>query len=346
MLYITLLFATILIILVNCRIVGGGYNDEYLSTDTTKKEKGIAAILIVLHHLSQRVKVSGPFVILGYIGFILVAVFFFISGYGLSYGAQYKHDYFKGFFRKRLFPVLVPYWIVNTIYIVFDLIKGTVFTPMEYVLSFVGVGTITGTWFVTSILIMYIIFWIAFISKKSYSILGLCLIGYCIICFNLNLHSSYTASIAAFALGVLWNKIDRRTISWIRERYYLKLLIILGTFGMMFFGRLVLSAKGFNNVILQMILRNFISVLFIFVLVAVTQTVQFTGKTLEWLGNISYELYLVHGMLLSMLSGLNPNVYMVAVLGGGLLLSTLLWKIDKRLIKRIIIRNNWNAKEE
>lgn len=98
----------------------------------------------------------------------------------------------------------------------------------------------------------------------------------------------------------------------------------------------MLSAKGFNNEILQMILRNFISVLFVFALIAVTQKVQFTGKTLEWLGNISYELYIVHYVLLSMLNGLSTNVYMATVLGGGLLLSTLLWKTDKRLISRII----------
>ena len=335
MLYITLLFVAILIILVNCRMVGG-YNDEYLSPDTTKKEKGIAAILIVLHHLSQRVKVSGPFVILGYIGFILVAVFFFISGYGLSYGVQYKHDYLKGFLRKRLLPVLVPYWIVNTVDIVFYLSGGTVFTPMQYVLSFIGIDVITGTWFVTAILIMYIIFWLAFKCMKSYIVLGLCLIGYCIICINLNLHSSYTASISAFALGVCWDKIDRRMITWIRERYYLKLTVILGAFGIMFLGRLILSAQGINNEIVHLILRNLISALFVLALIAVNQKVQFTGKTLEWLGNISYELYIVHYVLLSMLSSLNPDVYVVAVLGGGLLLSTLLWKTDKRLIKRII----------
>lgn len=125
-------------------------------------------------------------------------------------------------------------------------------------------------------------------------------------------------------------------ITWIREKYFLKLLIILGTFGIMFFGRLVLSAKGLNNEVVQFVLRNLISVLFVYALIAVTQKVQFTGKVLDWLGNISYELYIVHSVLLSMLSGLNTKVYMVAVLGGGLLLSTLLWKTDKRLINRII----------
>ena len=273
--------------------------------------------------------------ILGYIGFILVAVFFFISGYGLSYGVQYKHDYLKGFLKKRLLPVLVPYWIVNTVDIVFYLSEGTVFTPMQYVLSIIGIDVITGTWFVTAILIMYIIFWLAFKCIKRYIVLGLCLIGYCIICINLNLHSSYTASISAFTLGVFWNKIDRRMITWIREKYFLKLTVILGAFGIMFLGRLILSAQGINNEIVHLILRNLISVLFVFALIAVTQKVQFTGKVLEWLGNISYELYVVHYVLLSMLNGLSTNVYMATVLGGGLLLSTILWKTDKRLINRI-----------
>ena len=217
-----------------------------------------------------------------------------------------------------------------------SLINGKVFTPVQYMLSYIGVGTITGTWFVTAILIMYLVFWFAFRIKKSYAVLFFGLAGYCVICYYMKLHSSYTASIAAFALGVIWNKIDRRMITWLRERYYLKLLIILGTFGIMFFGRLVLSAKGLNNEVAQVVLRNLISVLFVYALIAVTQKVQFTGKVLEWLGNISYELYIVHSVLLSMLSSLNPDVYVVAVLGGGLLLSTLLWKADKRLIKCII----------
>ena len=58
-------------------------------------------------------------------------------------------------------------------------------------------------------------------------------------------------------------------------------------------------------------------------------------ERLQWLGNISYELYVVHYVLLSMLNGLSTNLYMATVLGGGLLLSTILWKTDKRLINRI-----------
>lgn len=294
--------------------------------------------MIVLHHLSQRVKVSGPFVIMGYIGFILVAVFFFISGYGLSYGMRNKQNYLEGFFRKRLFPVLIPYWIVNTINIIFYLCKGKVFTPIQYVLSYIGFDIITGTWFVTSILVLYFIFWLAYKSKKSDMIFGLCLIGYCVICIRLELHTSYTASIAGFFLGVIWSKIDKRIITWIREKYCTKLFFVLGAFGTLFVGRLYLSVQGLDNEIIQLIFRNFVSVLFILSMISITQKVRFMSIILEWLGNISYELYLVHYILLTMFSNLNSNIYLIVVFGGGLLLSTLLWNADRKIIGCLIKR--------
>lgn len=318
---------------------GGGYNDDYLSLEITKSEKGISAILILIHHLSQRVELSGPFLILRYIGFILVAVFFFISGYGLSYGMRNKQNYLDDFFRKRLLPVLIPYWIVNTIDIIFCFGKGIIFTPMQYVLSYIGADIITGTWFVTAILVLYFIFLVAFKSKNSYTVLELGLIGYCAICSCLKLHTSYTASIVAFLLGVIWNKIDKKIITWIRKKYCLKLLIILGTFCILFLGRLFLVAKGLDNEIVQLILRNLISVLFILSLIAITQKVRFTGKILGWLGDVSYELYIIHYVLLTMFSGLNPSRYLITVFGGGLLLSILLWNVDKKLISCVVNKN-------
>ena len=109
------LFIVIAIILFSCHIIRGGYNDNYLSPLTTKYEKGISAIMIVMHHLSQNISIHGILVVMQYIGFILVAIFFFISGYGLMYGFNNKHNYLHGFFKRRIVTILVPYWIVNTI---------------------------------------------------------------------------------------------------------------------------------------------------------------------------------------------------------------------------------------
>lgn len=333
MFYFALLL-TIVVIIWNSYIIKE-VDEDFLSPGVTKYEKGIVAILIVLHHLSQKIEVFGPFVLMRYIGFILVAVFFFISGYGLTYGVQNKPGYLNGFFRKRVLPVLIPYWIVNSVNIVFYLLKGTVFTPLQYTLSYLGFDFITGAWFVTTILLMYIFFWIAFRGKRSYLMLSLCITGYCIVCFCLDLHSSYTASIAAFVLGSVWHRIEKPIVTWIRKNYYVKLLICVAVFGMIFLGRLVLSMRGLNNEILQFVLRNLISILFVICLVAVTQKVRFKGKILAWLGNISYELYMVHFVLFTMINNSEYNTYIIIVLGGGLLLSTILWKLDKKIIEKI-----------
>lgn len=104
MLYTTVFVIMLLIICHNTQIIRGeGYYDDYLSIEKTKKVKGIAAILILLHHLAQRVAIPKPFAFIRYVGFILVAVFFFFSGYGLSFGLRYKSDYLKHFWKKESF---------------------------------------------------------------------------------------------------------------------------------------------------------------------------------------------------------------------------------------------------
>lgn len=78
-----------------------GYSKEYLSLMTTKQLKGIVAYAIIIHHLSQKMQVPGLLSIIGYIGFICVAVFFFISGYGLECALKNKENYLKHFFHDE-----------------------------------------------------------------------------------------------------------------------------------------------------------------------------------------------------------------------------------------------------
>lgn len=332
--YIILLLIILVIIISGCRI-NGEKDANYLSLKNTKMEKGIAAIFIVLHHLSQHLNVTGPLLIMRYIGFIMVAVFFFISGYGLAYSLRYKLNYLNCFFKNRILPILIPYWIINTLNIIYYLVKGHQFTSTQYILSYVGFDIITGTWFVTSILCMYIFFWIAFKTKYSYVVLFFLTFSYYIVCILLKLHSSYTASISAFLLGVLWVKLDVHFVIWMKERYLLKLFFCIFVFGLAFLGRLFLSLKGIDNEMLHLLLRNLVSILFVVAMLAVTQRVSFNGTILNWLGNISYELYVVHYVLLTMLNGLDVSLYLLFIMFGGLILSTLFWKFDKQLIKLI-----------
>lgn len=65
-----------------------------LSKDKCNCLKGIFAIIVLIHHLKQHSGVFSdyavPSIILQAMGYLSVAVFFFISGYGLAFSWQKK----------------------------------------------------------------------------------------------------------------------------------------------------------------------------------------------------------------------------------------------------------------
>lgn len=67
-----------------------GIGKEHFSRDTNNKYRGMFAVGIMFHHISQQVTCDGLYIIWRYIGFILVSYFFFSSGYGLMLGVLEK----------------------------------------------------------------------------------------------------------------------------------------------------------------------------------------------------------------------------------------------------------------
>lgn len=84
-----------------------------LDRATTNCCKGIAAIIIMLHHISFRLS-NLPMYIkpIWYIAFPIVGFFFFMSGYGLTCGLIQKKNYLRGFLYKRIINIVVPYIMV------------------------------------------------------------------------------------------------------------------------------------------------------------------------------------------------------------------------------------------
>ena len=88
-----------------------------LNFQQTKNMKGILSILVFLTHLDglKLKKTSYYFFSRLKYGYILVGFFFFYSGYGLMKQYLTKNNYLKGFLRKRLITILIPFYLVNTI---------------------------------------------------------------------------------------------------------------------------------------------------------------------------------------------------------------------------------------
>lgn len=71
--------------------------DDCMDIKYTNSLRGILAILIVVHHFSGYLTNNYVFSIFNHIGYLIVALFFYLSSYGLMYGVKNKEDYFKNF---------------------------------------------------------------------------------------------------------------------------------------------------------------------------------------------------------------------------------------------------------
>ena len=84
-------------------------NEDFTSLEIMKSLRGLAAIGVIFHHISQedifqKNQVLSPFV---NAGAIFVSIFFFCSGYGLLKSFDSKENYLKGFIKNRLVKTLV-----------------------------------------------------------------------------------------------------------------------------------------------------------------------------------------------------------------------------------------------
>lgn len=143
--------------------------------------KGIAIILMVIHHLFWNVPNIGVRVgeiaisqRIGIIGKVCVSIFLILSGLGLS--SNYKNNFNKNkFYRKRLFKLYLNYWfivITSTIILIiffkrsFDILIGVNFkgilklilniTGFQFLIGYQGIN---GAWWFTSVIIVsYLLF--------------------------------------------------------------------------------------------------------------------------------------------------------------------------------------------
>ena len=135
--------------------------------------KLFAALFIMYGHTVAVLKNTDSFpAILGKLnfGWYWVALFFICSGYGVTFGANNKKYYMKGFLKNRLVKVLVPFVSVHIVYFAVKSLTGTVFTIKDVVYGLLGQLTVVEySWYPIALVFMYIIFallWKLKISDK------------------------------------------------------------------------------------------------------------------------------------------------------------------------------------
>ena len=115
---------------------------------------------------------TGDLAFFYYYGILAVSFFFFSSGFGLIKRWMTDRNYIKGFMRKRIFTVLVPFFICNYIYLTDALVNNIIISKHfgfgEVICSFFGIFLVNNEmWFAVEIMILYVAFRAVFARVKK-----------------------------------------------------------------------------------------------------------------------------------------------------------------------------------
>ncbi|MBO4579087.1 MAG: acyltransferase family protein [Clostridiales bacterium] len=142
---------------------------------SSKEIQGALAIFIIFHQTVitlNRDNYTGDMGFFFYYGILAVAFFFFSSGFGLIKRWMTDKNYIKGFMKRRIFTVLVPFFICNYIYLTDALLNNIIFNKSfgfgEVILSFFGIFLVNNEmWFAVEIMILYVVFRLVFAKIKK-----------------------------------------------------------------------------------------------------------------------------------------------------------------------------------
>lgn len=122
---------------------------DVLSYNQSLQIRGICVLLVVFHNY-----ITGP--LTGVSAFILMGLFFFMSGFGVSYSMDTKKGYLDNFLRKRFSRLLVPLGLMYVAYYWINI----------YIIDSTDFG-IDPLWFVCVLLVQYVLSYAIFSVVKT-----------------------------------------------------------------------------------------------------------------------------------------------------------------------------------
>lgn len=312
---------------------GGTTNQDFLPF------RGLFALVIVTDHLSQEMAQPGAIIAFSYTGYIIVSLFFAISGYGLAYSVKNKPSYLDGFVVNRIPRLLMPLWLTNLVYILVELlVYKRAMSPGLFVGYLLGYPQInTNAWYVIALFVLYIIFFVALKLtgelKKAIPLIALLTAAWGIFCLTVVKKYWWMNACFAFSAGIiLYEYEDKLRIKWGQT------LVLLGVFFAAFLCGWKLQGIP---MLAAMVIASVASAVLFF---AFAKGVRIRGRSLEFLGTISYELYLIHNLYRHLFKSElvrieNDITYYIIVLGSSIISAVLIHqavmlcfrkKLDKR----------------
>lgn len=300
----------------------GKFFDDYISVEQCNILKGIFAVFVMLFHIYGVESHGYIFRYCGGLGYIGVAVFLVISGYGLTYQWQKKQSgYLHGFVKRRIGPLLTPFLIM---FVISAIYKKVTFTD---ILESVGTGktVVEYSWFVFAIVYFYFAF--LFAAKLSKGKKGVYIVGltvfYCMYtawCFLMKYDNGWRVVTHCFLFGSLYSLYKEPLEKAIKKFFWIIFFALTAIFFVFYIRQVEFFSLEWDASV-GIYATAFAVLTFMF-----CSKVKLQSPVMRSLSRVSYELYVTHGLVLRVLRDVgldkyNINLFGIAVIAGAIALS-------------------------
>lgn len=324
--------------------LAGSIRPDYLSPESGRSLRGLLSMGVLFHHMGQQKMGFVLLPLFSKIGYLLVSVFFFLSGYGLMCQHMAKERYRRSFFLRRLPTILLPYALATVLYALLYAVLGEPWSLRQILRGLVnGSPMVTASWYILCILLFYCVFgclmWLC--GRQFPRMLlgcGIFLAGYTLICRKLGYGSWWYNTAPVLLLGMTWAVYKRQIDDFLRRHFPAVFGGIAGLFLVVYGGKILLNPY-LGDSFLPIGLTWLVAALFVCCVVLVLTQVRFSSPLLRRLGDISLEIYLYQFFFLQLLRSpvifpKNDLVYVTMVLLCTLVTASLLHRLTQRILRR------------
>ena len=314
--------------------IGAEYQSDskkFFDKNSSNAMRGFWCLVIVLVHIPSMYQNRIQNMI-GSFAYIGVTFFFMTSAYGLRFSIEKNPDSIKHFWRKRLPKLIVPCILVNIVELGINAIQ-------KEQISIVKILYIN-QW-VQWLLVCYMFFWITyrFVKKNRDLIICSLVVGFslCIYFFDIHItQTTWCTEVFGFLYGILLFNEKERIYKWVNQKWIKKSIFFC------------LAGIGIGGVYLQFkevwflgdyFLKIILGISIIIIMLAFNIQFKIGNKISLFLGNISYEIYLLQWTVMALVTSFhlnNSGIYIIAVL---LITILIAWVVHKivNLVWKILI---------
>lgn len=330
-------------------LIGGGnslinsksHNGHFFSEDYTTVLKGLCCLIVIYVHIRHPYgnKLQDA---IGSFAYVCVTLFFLVSAYGMMLSVERKKKYLWYFWRNRLVALLIPCLLVNLFAFGLDVVNYGEYrySVIWYLNTYVAVLLQWCVWFYIIEICKQKFFPTNNKMADSFLIAGVVissLLNYFFIEAEVSAEAGWCFERMGLVWGVLLYRYFDNFVTWMDKNRMAKVIVLCLLGGILGVTYLKYKIIYFWGAYLLKIVLGFMLILFLF---TATSNRKFGDKVSLWLGNISYEVYLSHHIMMAALIcwlpvGVNSGVFILLTVLSTLFISTILHSIGKPIVNKL-----------